>query len=118
MRPGSPYRRYGLIALVAALAGTAALGLVLGVDWDLAWLGAAGLVTFALYGLDKRRARRGDRRVPESVLHAAALVGGFLGAWAGRAVFRHKTRDTGFLVVLIVSSLIWGGLLLWWHVAR
>jgi uncharacterized membrane protein YsdA (DUF1294 family) len=47
------------------------------------------------------------------VLHGLALVGGVLGAWAGRLVFRHKTRHPVFLVVLIVASVLWGGLAIW-----
>ena len=42
-----------------------------------------------------------------------ALAGGVIGAWAGRLVFRHKTRKPIFLVVLVVASLIWGAIAIW-----
>lgn len=60
------------------------------------YLLAANLVAFGLMGADKRRARRRLWRIPERVLFAAALLGGGAGAWAGMAVFRHKTRHWYF----------------------
>ena len=70
-------------------------------------VGAAGLATFALYGLDKRLARTGRRsRVPEHVLNVLSLGGGFLGAWLGRAVFHHKTnpREHGDMYAILVAG--------------
>lgn len=55
------------------------------------------LATFIVYGLDKRAAMRGRRRVSESTLHILALAGGFPGAWLGQRQFRHKRRKVGFL---------------------
>jgi uncharacterized membrane protein YsdA (DUF1294 family) len=79
----------------------------------LAWLVAWTPVAFVAYGLDKRAATRGDWRIPELVLHGLALIGGVIGAWAGRFVFRHKTRKPVFLVVLIVASVLWGAIAIW-----
>ena len=79
----------------------------------LAWLVAWTPVAFAVYGVDKRAARRGDWRVPEMVLHGLALIGGVIGAWAGRLVFRHKTQKPVFLAVLIVASVLWAAIVLW-----
>ena len=56
------------------------------------WLAVVNLVAFALMGLDKRRARRGGWRIPETTLFLPALLGGTLGAIAGMYCFRHKTR--------------------------
>jgi uncharacterized membrane protein YsdA (DUF1294 family) len=71
------------------------------------------VVTFALYGFDKRQAREGGGRVPEMVLHVLALAGGVLGGWAGRAFFRHKTQHTSFLVVLIIATILQAAIA-WW----
>lgn len=71
-----------------------------------AWVTGLSIVTFLVYGYDKRRAVSGGGRVPEAVLHGLALAGGFPGGWAGRSIFRHKTRHAGFLIVLIASTLI------------
>ena len=64
------------------------------------------LVAFAAYGIDKRRARRGTRRVPERTLQWMALLGGWPGALAGQRLFRHKTQKTSFRVVFwLVTAL-------------
>jgi uncharacterized membrane protein YsdA (DUF1294 family) len=70
----------------------------------LAVLVALNGVSFVLYGLDKRRARRGARRISESTLLLSALVSGTLGAWAGVYAFRHKTRKPSFLAKLVLVS--------------
>jgi uncharacterized membrane protein YsdA (DUF1294 family) len=54
------------------------------------------LWTFMLFGLDKIRAEEGSWRVSEGTLLAWAFIGGTIGAYAGRAVFRHKTRKQPF----------------------
>ena len=54
------------------------------------------LITFMLFGLDKLRAEAGSWRISEGTLLAWAFFGGSVGAYAGRAVFRHKTRKQPF----------------------
>lgn len=84
-------------------------------DWQLylLWLAVASVVTFIFYGFDKARARAGGWRVPEATLHWLALLGGFPGGWAGRSIFRHKTRKGMFTFVLILSTALHLGLA-WW----
>ncbi len=89
------------------------LWLVLGWSPLLAWVGGWTPVAFAAYGLDKRAAMHGGWRIPEVVLHGLALIGGVVGAWAGRVVFRHKTRKPVFLVVLVIASVLWGAIAIW-----
>ena len=76
------------------------------------------LLTFALFGLDKALARAQRRRIPEARLLGLALIGGTPGAYAGRAVFRHKTRKQPFsrdLFVIAVLQVVAGGAALgWW----
>ena len=79
----------------------------------LIWLAAMSVITFVLYGYDKYHARKGEWRVRESVLHWLALAGGFPGGWAGRSMFRHKTRKVSFLIVLVTSTLLHLGLGYW-----
>jgi uncharacterized membrane protein YsdA (DUF1294 family) len=57
---------------------------------------AINLIAFALFGIDKARAERGRWRISEGTLLGWALIGGTPGAYAGRALFRHKTRKPGF----------------------
>ena len=53
-------------------------------------------VAFAAFGFDKVAAQNGRRRIPEATLLRWALLGGTPGAYAGRALFRHKTRKQPF----------------------
>ena len=53
-------------------------------------------LAFAAFGIDKARAERGDWRISEGTLLRLAFFGGTLGAYAGRAIFRHKTRKQPF----------------------
>ena len=61
------------------------------------WLIAINIVTFAVYGIDKRRAKRGAWRVPEKTLFLLPLLGGSLGALLGMKVFHHKTKHWYFV---------------------
>ena len=49
-----------------------------------------------LFGFDKIRAEAGTWRVSEGTLLTLAFLGGSIGAYAGRALFRHKTRKQPF----------------------
>jgi uncharacterized membrane protein YsdA (DUF1294 family) len=70
------------------------------------------LLGFALMGMDKRRARKAKRRIPEKSLFAAALLGGAGGSWLGMAAFRHKTRHPRFRWGLPAIFLLQAALLL------
>lgn len=54
------------------------------------------LIAFALYGIDKRRAKQGAWRISEYTLLLVALLGGSLGALLGMRYFRHKTQHRKF----------------------
>jgi len=69
-------------------------------------LAVLNAVSFAMFGIDKRRARRGQRRISERALLLSGLVSGTIGAWAGVFAFRHKTRKPSFLLPLAAASLI------------
>lgn len=81
---------------------------------------AASLVAFVAYGIDKRRAVREQRRIPERVLHLWSLVGGWPGALFGQRVFRHKTQKLAFrlafwlIVGLHLAAIAGGVYLLTW----
>ncbi len=63
----------------------------------LVWLAVINLLTFIVYGADKRRARRGKWRVPEKTLFLLPLLGGSIGALLGMRVFHHKTKHWYFV---------------------
>lgn len=62
------------------------------------------VVTFSLYGADKRRARRNKWRIPERTLLACTWLMGGVGAFAAMRVFRHKTRHMRFVVSAPVAA--------------
>ena len=62
------------------------------------------LITLILYGVDKRRAKRGKWRIPERVLIGFSLLGGGIGGWLGMKLFRHKTRHWYFHVINILGT--------------
>jgi uncharacterized membrane protein YsdA (DUF1294 family) len=98
-------------SLFAGLAGCLILWF-LGLPPVVAWMTGWSIPAFVLYGIDKRQARSGRWRVPEVVLHGLAIVGGVLGAWAGRLLFRHKTQQPVFLVVLVAATILWTAIII------
>lgn len=58
------------------------------------------LVTFALYGIDKKRARRSQWRISEKTLLLTALAGGSAGALLGMLIFHHKTKHWKFRILV------------------
>ena len=80
-------------------------------------LAAINLVTLAMFGVDKTLARTGSRRVRESTFLWLALIGGTPGAYAGRELFRHKTRKQPFssrLLGIAVFQLVASGAVICW----
>jgi len=84
---------------LAVLVGLLAFGFVkLGLGNVGAAFIALNIVTWFVYGWDKRLAGLNQRRVPEAALLGLALLGGSPGAAFGMWAFRHKTRKKPFLV--------------------
>ena len=96
-RRTSPYRLFTLAALLAGSAVAVALRLRFGVDWLIAYLVGVNVATILLYAYDKAAAiRQPWLRVPEWVLHGAALAGGTPAALVAQGVLRHKTIKPSF----------------------
>ena len=60
------------------------------------YLIAVNLLTYLVYGWDKRRARKGRRRISEKELLMWALAGGSFGAFLSMRRHRHKTGKLSF----------------------
>ncbi len=69
-------------------------------------LAAVSIAAFIMYGVDKKRAVKGEWRTKEAVLLGVGFFFGSAGALLGMKFFRHKTRHTCFWVVNIIG-LIW-----------
>ena len=73
----------------------------LAISWLIALLVLNLLVLPSLYWWDKRIATINDSkrdRIPENALHALTFFGGFLGAYIGQKVFRHKISKQSFQI--------------------
>lgn len=106
-RQSGASRRGSLLLLPAFLL------LYLGVDaaWGvpsslLVLYGAASVITFGTYAIDKWSAQRGGRRVAEKTLHGMALLGGWPGAILGQELLRHKSSKPSFRLVFWVTVIL------------
>ena len=58
------------------------------------------IISFILFGIDKRKAVKPQRRIPESTLLSFTFLGGTIGAVVGMLIFRHKVSKKSFLMKL------------------
>jgi uncharacterized membrane protein YsdA (DUF1294 family) len=59
-----------------------------------------------MFGVDKQRARAGQRRISERALLLSAVVSGTIGAWVGMSVFRHKTAKRSFQIKMVAATAV------------
>ena len=75
---------------------------------------AMNFLAFAAFGIDKAKAEAGAWRISEASLLGLALLGGTIGAYAGRKLFRHKTRKQPFSNLLhAVAGVQLAAFMLW-----
>jgi uncharacterized membrane protein YsdA (DUF1294 family) len=107
---------FALVGLALASAVAVGLRAALAAPWIIAALAGVNTATFVLYGMDKRRARRGALRVPERTLLLFSLAGGSPGALLGQRLFHHKTRKLSFQIafwllvavqVAVIALVVW-----------
>ena len=53
---------------------------------------AWNIIVFAMYGIDKHKAKRSSRRISEKTLILSALFFGGTGTLLGMFAFKHKTK--------------------------
>ena len=74
------------------------------------------LITFFLYGIDKRRAQKNQWRISEACLLTLPFLGGALGALLGMSLYRHKTKHIRFCILvplaLILHTAFWAACLI------
>ena len=78
------------------------------------YLALINLLTFAAYGIDKRKAQKNAWRIKESTLLLLAAAGGSVGALRGMQIFRHQTTHPKFTVGVPLILLVQIGLAVWW----
>jgi len=86
-------------------------------DILIGYLVLVNLVSFVMYGIDKRKAIKDQWRIPEKTLLLAALVGGSLGAFVGMQIFHHKTKHWKFILGVPACMILHValGVLYWWY---
>ena len=64
-------------------------------------------IAFAMYGIDKHRAKKNDpKRLKEKTLLFITVYGGAAGAFLGSEVFRHKTKKSYFTFIILLSTIL------------
>ncbi len=87
--------------------------MVIPADWLAAYGLAVSLIAAVLTVADKRRAKRGEWRVPESTLLFTAALGGAAAMLATMRLVRHKTRHKKFMWGLPAMLLVQVAVLSW-----
>lgn len=64
------------------------------------------LITFAMYGIDKRRAVKNKWRISEKALIVPAFFMGGFGCFLGMYVFHHKTQHTKFTILIPLAAVM------------
>ena len=68
------------------------------------------VIAFLAMYIDKRKAQKNKRRIPEKTLFTLVALGGGIGGILGMYLFRHKTKKTRFVIgfpsILIFEVLI------------
>ena len=74
------------------------------------WLIIINLLTFVVFGIDKKKAIDGKFRISELTLFVLSILGGSLGGLAAMYTFHHKTKKWyfkfGIPLILIAQVLL------------
>lgn len=72
------------------------------------YLVLASLISFFLFGKDKKMAVKNNSavRIKEKTLLGITSLGGAIGSFLGRIVFRHKTNKIYFSITIIFSLIM------------
>lgn len=85
-------------------------------DYLFVYLGIMSVISFAAFGIDKKKAQKHKWRIPEKTLITLTLAGGVVGSWLGMWIFHHKTKHPKFYAAAIIGALLWAALCVWlWY---
>ena len=77
------------------------------------WLIVINIITFAVFGIDKKKAIDGKFRISESALFLLSLLGGSLGGFIAMYTFHHKTRKWYFKLGIPLILVAWSAMIAW-----
>ena len=74
------------------------------------WLIIINIITFSVFGIDKKKAVDGKFRISEMTLFVLSLIGGSLGGLLAMHVFHHKTKKWyfkfGIPFILLIQAVL------------
>ena len=65
------------------------------------------ILSLIVFYVDKRRASRGSRRVPEKTLHFFELIGGVFFILPSMYFIRHKNRKFSYFIITYFIFFLW-----------
>ena len=65
------------------------------------------IVSFILFGVDKKRSKCHAYRIPEKVLLLITFLGGTFGSLFAIFYFHHKNRKIKFLILVPLACFMW-----------
>lgn len=77
------------------------------------WLIVINIITFAVFGIDKKKAIDGKFRIKELTLFVLSLLGGSLGGLIAMHTFHHKTRKWYFKFGIPLILIAWVAMIVW-----
>ncbi len=66
----------------------------------LSYLFVINIISFILFAIDKRRAKRKEWRISESALLISSFIGGSTGALISMVIFKHKLSKKRFYILV------------------
>ena len=77
------------------------------------WLIVINIITFAVFGIDKKKAIDGKFRIKELTLFVLSFLGGSLGGLIAMHTFHHKTRKWYFKFGIPLILIAWVAMIAW-----
>lgn len=77
------------------------------------WLIVINIITFVVFGIDKKKAIDGKFRIKELTLFVLSLLGGSLGGLIAMHTFHHKTRKWYFKFGIPLILIAWVAMIAW-----
>ena len=68
------------------------------------YLIAINILSFVLFFIDKRRAKKDKWRIKEFTLHLSSFLGGSAGSILAMILFHHKTKKTKFCIITALAA--------------
>lgn len=79
-------------------------------------LAVMNITSFTLMAADKKKAQKGERRIPEKTLFLFTALYGGLGGTLGMIIMRHKTKHWYFALFFPLMALIQTASLIYFYI--